>query len=170
VEELTVMIGNKMQEAMNRQINEELFSAYLYLSMAAWAQKSNLPGAAAWMRKQSEEEMGHAMKFFSHISERGGEIELLPIEGPQKDWADVLEVFEAALEHEQHISTCINDLYGLAAEEKDFASQVFLQWFIEEQVEEEASVDEVVQKLKMVSGSKNGIFMVDRELGKREND
>jgi ferritin len=114
--------------------------------------------------------MEHAMKFFDHINERGGEVELLPIEGPQKDWASVLEVFEASLAHEQHISACINDLYGLAADEKDYASQVFLQWFIEEQVEEEDSVDEVVQKLKLVSGSKNGIFMVDRELGKREDD
>ncbi|MFP4481394.1 MAG: ferritin [Thermovirgaceae bacterium] len=165
-----MMISKKMQDAMNKQINEELFSAYLYLSMAAWAEKSNLTGAASWMRKQSEEEMEHAMKFFNHINERGGEVELHPVEGPQKDWTGILEVFEASLAHEQHISACINDLYGLAAAEKDYASQVFLQWFIEEQVEEEASVDEVVQKLKMVSGSKNGIFMVDRELGKREDD
>jgi ferritin len=170
VEELKTMISKKMQDAMNKQINEELFSAYLYLSMAAWAQKSNLPGAASWMRKQSGEEMGHAMKFFHYINERGGEVELLPIEGPQKDWSSVLEIFEASLAHEQHISARINDLYGLAAEENDYASQVFLQWFIEEQVEEEASVDEVVQKLKMVSGSKNGIFMVDSELGKRGDD
>lgn len=164
------MIGKKMQDAMNKQINEELFSAYLYLSMAAWAEKSNLPGAASWMRKQSGEEMEHAMKFFNHLNERGGEVELMPVEGPQKEWASILEIFEASFTHEQHISACINDLYGLAVEEKDYASQVFLQWFIEEQVEEEASVDEVVQKLRLVSGSKNGIFMVDRELGKREDD
>jgi ferritin len=164
------MIGKKMQEAMNNQINEELYSAYLYLSMAAWFEKNNLRGAASWMRKQSGEETGHAMKFFNHILERGGEVELLPIKGPKKEWTSILEVFEASLEHERHVSARINDLYSLALKENDYASQVFLQWFVEEQVEEEASVDEVVQKLKLVSDSKQGIFMVDRELGMRGND
>jgi ferritin len=164
------MIGKKMQDALNRQINEELFSSYLYLAMSADFQAKNLSGAAAWMSLQAEEERSHAMKFFHYLIERGGEVELLPIEKPQKSWKTPLDAFRDAEKHEQHITGCINSLADLAVEEKDYATQNLLQWFVNEQVEEEASVGEVVAKLEMVSDSRNGLFMMDRELGKRAAD
>ncbi|HPD97070.1 MAG TPA: ferritin [Synergistales bacterium] len=164
------MIGKKMQDALNRQINEELFSSYLYLAMSADFQTKNLTGAAAWMSLQAEEERTHAMKFFHYLIERGGEVELLPIDKPQKSWKTPLDAFRDAEKHEQHITACINSLADLAVEEKDYATQNLLQWFVNEQVEEEASVGEVVAKLEMVSDSRNGLFMMDRELGKRVAD
>jgi ferritin len=164
------MIGKKMQDALNRQINEELFSSYLYLAMSADFQAKNLSGAAAWMSLQAEEERSHAMKFFHYLIERGGEVELLPIEKPQKSWKTPLDAFRDAEKHEQHITGCINSLADIAVEEKDYATQNLLQWFVNEQVEEEASVGEVVAKLEMVSDSRNGLFMMDRELGKRAAD
>ncbi|HDQ93534.1 MAG TPA: ferritin [Synergistetes bacterium] len=164
------MISKKMQDALNKQINEELFSSYLYLSMSADFQSRNLSGAASWMAVQAEEERSHAMKFYHYLIERGGEIELLPIEKPQKSWKTPLEAFKDAEKHEQHITKCIHDLVDLAVHEKDYATQNLLQWFVNEQVEEEASVGEVVAKLEMVSDSKNGLFMMDRELGKRAAD
>ncbi|MEA3508811.1 MAG: ferritin [Synergistota bacterium] len=161
------MIGKAMLDEFNRQINEEMFSSYLYLSIAAWFEDINMKGAAMWMRAQSDEETMHANKFFDYILVRGGKVELLPIEGPKKEWTSPLDAFEASYEHEHHISARINTLMDLAVKEKDYAAQAFLQWFVNEQVEEEASVDEVVQKLKMVGDSKNGLFMIDRELAAR---
>lgn len=164
------MIGKKMQDAINKQINEEMFSSYLYLSMSADFQSKNLAGAGAWMSKQASEETSHAMKFFHFIIERGGEVELLPIAKPQKNWKTSLDAFRDAEKHEQHITKCIHDLVDLSIQEKDYATQNLLQWFVNEQVEEEASVGEIVVKLEMVSGSKNGIYMIDRELGARGKD
>lgn len=164
------MIGKKMQDALNKQINEEMFSSYLYLSMSADFQSKNLSGAAAWMAVQAQEETSHAMKFFHYIIERGGEVELLAIEKPQKSWKTPLEAFKDAEKHEQHITKCINQLVDLAVKEKDYATQNLLQWFVNEQVEEEASVGEIVAKLEMVSESRNGLYMMDKELGKRAQD
>lgn len=170
MEELKKMISKKMQDAINAQINEEMFSSYLYLSMSADFQSKNLTGAGSWMSKQAGEETAHAMKFFHFIIERGGEVELLPIAKPQKSWKSPLDAFKDAEKHEQHITKCIHDLVDLAIKEKDYATQNLLQWFVNEQVEEEASVGEVVAKLEMVADSKNGMYMIDRELGARGKD
>ncbi len=151
------MISKKMQTALNKQINEELFSSYLYLAMSADFEAKNLMGAAKWMKMQADEELEHAMKFFHFVLERGGEVDLLPIGKPQKSWKTPLAAFQDAEKHEQHITGCINDLFELAGKEKDYATQSMLKWFVDEQVEEEASVGEIVAKLEMVSDSKNGL-------------
>ncbi|MBN2055765.1 ferritin [bacterium] len=161
------MLDKKMEEALNDQINAEMFSSYLYLSMSAYFTAENLTGFANWMYVQSQEETFHAMKFFDYIHERGGAVELLAIEKPQAEWDTPLAAFEAALKHEQYITKRINDLVDLAMEIRDHASNNFLQWFIKEQVEEEASAAEIVAKLEMIKDSPNGLFMMDRELGAR---
>lgn len=161
------MLSEKMAKALNNQINEELFSAYLYLSMSAWFETQNLKGFANWMMIQNQEEQFHAMKMFNYINERGSSVELTAINDPQLTWDSPLAAFEAALKHEQHITGCINDLSHLAMEEKDRATQIFLEWYVTEQVEEEATADEIIQNLKLVGGDGQGIFMLDRELGTR---
>ena len=164
------MLNKKIQDAFNDQINAELFSSYLYLSMSAYLEDKSMTGMAHWMKLQAEEELEHAMKFVDFIAERGGRVVYKAIETPQAEWNSPLEIFEAAYEHEQYITKRINDLMELTIPEKDFASQIFLQWFVTEQVEEEANADEIVQKLKMIGDGKNGIYMLDRELGQREAD
>lgn len=161
------MISEKIQEAFNEQINAELYSSYLYLSMSAHFESANLPGFASWMRCQAQEEVVHAMKFYAFLNERGGTVRLKPIEGPPTEWASPLSAFEAAYEHEQKVTGLINDLVDLAIQEKDHASNNFLQWFVAEQVEEEASADEVVQKIKLAGDQGGGLFLLDRELGQR---
>ncbi|MFP3905248.1 MAG: ferritin [Armatimonadota bacterium] len=161
------MIDPKMEQAMNDQINEEMYSAYLYQSMAAYFADENLDGFATWMTAQAQEEMIHAMKFYNHILERGGRVRLQAIAEPPADFESTLSVFEAAFEHEQHITGCINDLMDLAHELKDYASMPMLSWFVEEQVEEEDSADEMVQKVKMVADTGNGVYMLDKEVGQR---
>lgn len=161
------MLNEKMQEALNEQINAELYSAYLYLSMVAYFESINLSGFATWMRVQTQEELTHTMKIYDFINERGGRVMLKPIAEPPAEWDSPLAVFEAAYKHEQKVTGLINNLVNLAIEEKDHASNNFLQWFVDEQVEEEASADEVVQKLKMVDKAPDGKFMLDRELGQR---
>jgi len=161
------MIKKNIQKALNKQINAELYSAYLYLSMSAYFQSINLAGFANWMRVQALEEMTHADKFYNFIVERGGRVELEAIEGPPKEWSSHLAVFENAYKHEQKVTSMINDLVELAIKEKDHASNIFLQWFVTEQVEEEASADEVVQKLKLVGDKGSGLFMIDGELSQR---
>jgi ferritin len=162
------MLKKKIEKAFNKQINAELYSSYLYLSMAACFNAKNLPGMAQWMRVQADEEREHAMKFFHFIEERGGRVELAAIEAPQKEWKTALEAFEAAYEHETKVTGMINDLVDLSISEKDHASNAFLQWFVTEQVEEEANAQGIVDQLKMVGDKGNGLFMVDRELGKRQ--
>lgn len=162
------MLSKKMEKAINDQINAELYSSYLYLSMSAFFEEQNLPGSAAWMRAQAQEELVHAMKFFSWINERRGRVTLAAIEKPGFEWGSPLEAFEASFKHEQYISSRINDLVALAIEEKDFATRNMLNWFVDEQVEEESSVDAVLQQLRMVSDSKHGLYMLDRELGGRQ--
>jgi ferritin len=161
------MISKKIQQAFNDQINAETHSAYLYWSMVAYFESINLKGFASWMRCQIQEEMVHATKFFDFINERGGRVALTAIESPATEWDSPLAAFEAAYAHEQYITGRIDDLVKLAREENDNAAGIFLQWFVTEQVEEEASADEVVQQLKLMAGAPGGLFMLDRELGQR---
>jgi ferritin len=161
------MIGKKMQDALNDQINAELYSAYIYLAMAAYFESENLAGCAAWMRVQVQEETAHAMKIFDFVNERGGRVVLKAIDEPAKEWKTPLAAFKAAYEHEQYITGRINDLVDLAIKEKDHATNAFLQWFVNEQVEEETSVDNIVQRFKMAEKAPGALFMMDRELGQR---
>lgn len=152
---------------MNEQIKNELFSAYLYLSMAAFFEEKNLPGFAHWMRVQAQEEQEHALKFFDFIHDRGGKITLLPIEQPKAEWKSALDAFNDAYEHEQLVTGMINKIYETALEQKDYPSQIMLQWFIDEQVEEEKNASDIVEQLKRIEERGTAILMLDHELGKR---
>jgi len=164
------MLGTRIQDAINEQINAELYSAYLYLSMAAYTEAANLAGFAHWMRAQANEEVEHALKFFKYVGERGGRVVLKAIEQPQVEWTSPLNVFEHTLEHERKVTGLINDLYEVALEEKDYASQMLLHWYIEEQVEEESNAEQIVAALKMVDEKPQGLLMVDRQLASRGED
>jgi ferritin len=161
------MLSDRMQAALNDQINAEIFSSYLYLAMAAYFQESSLSGFAQWMKVQALEELTHAMKFYTFVNDRGGRVLLTSIAGPPTEWASPLAVFQEALGHEQKVTGMINHLVDLAMEAKDHATDTFLQWFVTEQVEEEASANEVVQKLKLMGEAQGGLFMLDQELGQR---
>ncbi len=161
------MIGEKMGMALNDQLNAELYSAYLYLSMSAYFQSLNLKGFANWMRVQTQEELLHAVKFYDFINNRGGRVKLAAIETPPSGWESPLEVFESAYQHEQKVTGLINNLVEIALEERDHATEIFLQWFVTEQVEEEDSVNTVIQKLKLMGDAPGGMFMLDNELGQR---
>jgi len=161
------MVNKKIEGALNQQLNAELYSSYLYLSMSAYFQSINLPGFANWMRVQAQEELVHAMKFYDFINERGGRVMLQQVKAPPAEWSSPLDVFENAYKHEQKVTGLINDLVNLAVGERDHATNIFLQWFVTEQVEEEASADEVVQKLKLVGDDSGGLFMLDGEMGQR---
>ncbi len=154
-----------MQKAINKQINAELYSSYLYLSMASYFESVDLSGCAKWMYAQTQEEIVHAMKMYDYVNEAGGRVLLDAIDKPQDAWDSPLAVFEHAYRHEQLVTGLINDLMNLAIEEKDHATQIFLQWFVSEQVEEEASASAVVNRLKLAG--EHGLFMVDKELGQR---
>jgi ferritin len=164
------LLGKAVEEAMNEQIKNELFSAYQYLSMAAYCESENLPGFAQWMRAQAEEETVHAMKFYDFILDRNGQVVLRGIDGPVVEFGSPLEVFERALEHERKVTAMIHDLYGLTVSENDYASQTFLQWFVTEQVEEEKNAGDVVETLKMVGDKSEALFLLDRELSRRGDD
>ncbi len=161
------MITEKVEKALNEQVNAEIYSAYLYLSMSSYFDSVNLPGFAQWMKAQAQEEMVHAMKIYNYVIERGGRMLLGAIEAPQTQWENPVAAFEATLEHERKVTAMINNLVEIALAEKDHATNIFLQWFVSEQVEEEASVDAVLQKLKMIGSQGQGLFMIDRELGSR---
>jgi len=161
------MISKKMQDALNEQVNAELYSAYLYLAMEAYFESLNLAGFANWMRIQTQEEALHAMKIYDFVNERGGKVSLKAIAQPPSEWDSPLAVFEAVYKHEQKVTGLINKLVNLAVQEKDHATNSFLQWFVNEQVEEEASANGVLQKLKLVDKTPGGIFMLDSELGQR---
>jgi ferritin len=161
------MIKKKIQNAFNDQIQHELYSAYLYLSMATYLHSLGLDGMAQWMRVQCLEEQMHAMKFFDSLVERDGRVELKALKAPPIEWKSPLEAFEAAYAHEQFITGKINALVKLAETEKDYASKSLLQWFVDEQVEEEATASKNVQMLEMVGDSGQGLLMLDRELGAR---
>jgi len=160
-------INKKVEQEFNKQINEELFSEYLYLAMSAYFEDINLPGFANWMRVQAKEEHEHGMRFYNHLVERGGRVELDAIEKPQKEWKDPLDAFEAAYKHEQHITARINKLVELASAEKDHPGSTMLIWFVDEQVEEEQQTDEIAQKLKMIKEDAASLYMLDKELGAR---
>ncbi len=162
------MLSPKMEQALNDQINAEFFSAYLYLSMSAYFVATNFDGFANWMRIQYEEETQHALKIYDYINDRRGTVVLQAIEKPQTEWDSPLEVFEASFKHEQFVTGRINALVALAREEKDPATESFLKWFVDEQVEEETSVDAVVQDMKRVQDFPAGMFLLDRELGQRQ--
>jgi ferritin len=160
-------LNQKLQDALNDQIKEELESAYIYLSMAAYFETKNLSGFAHWMRLQSNEEMEHAMKFFGHINSRGGQVRLQAIGQPPLDFEGPTAVFEKTLAHEQYISDRILKLYELATEVKDYASLSLLQWFVDEQVEEEESAAEILEMLRMIGDKGQGLIMLDRQLAAR---
>ena len=161
------MIGKKMQDALNEQINAEFYSAYLYLSMAAYFESTNLPGFATWMKVQTQEELTHTMKIYDYVNERGGRVTLKSIAQPPSEWESPLAVFEAAYKHEQKVTGLIKGLVNLAVEEQDDAAKTFLQWFVDEQVEEEESAETVVNKLKQAADASDGMNMLDNEMGQR---
>jgi ferritin len=161
------MLSRILEEELNRQINEELFSAYLYFAMSAHFEAENWKGFASWLRIQAIEELGHADRFYKFVIERGGRVELQSIEKPTKEWKNALSVFEDGLKHERHITERINHLMDIAIKEKDYASQSILKWFVDEQVEEEANFSEIVAKLKMIEDSPRALFYLDHELAKR---
>ena len=162
------MLGKTIQDAMNEQIKNEFYSAYQYLSMAAYCESMNLPGFAHWMRAQSQEETEHAMKFFDFILDRGGRVVLQAMEQPVVEFGSPLEVFERALEHERKVTAMINDLYGLALRENDYASQTFLQWFVTEQVQEEQNAGDVVVTFNMIGVKSEALFLLATVRGQRE--
>lgn len=161
------MITKRMEKALNGQINKEFYSAYLYLSMSAYCNKNNMPGCEHWFRMQYDEEVAHMTKMFDYLMQHGGEAHLLKIDEPPAEFGSILSAFEASLKHEQFVTQSINELLNVAVEEKDHATQVFLQWFITEQVEEEANVKEIVDRLKMAGGNGAALMMIDDKLGQR---
>lgn len=161
------MIKPKMEEALNKQINEEMFSSYLYLSMSAYFDSVNLAGFSQWMKYQAQEEMFHAMKLYNHIAERGGTVKLMAIKEPKHTWDSPLQVFEESLEHERFITDCIDKLMDVAIEIKDHAARNMLNWFVDEQVEEEDSFTEVLEKLKMIGDFKPLLLSQDNEMAAR---
>ena len=161
------MLSKRIEKELNDQINAEYWSAYFYLSMAAYFENKNLPGFANWMKVQYQEEISHVIKFFDYVNERGGRVLLKPIDTVKTEWKDEIEVFDDTLKHEQKVTGLINNLVNIAVEEKDHATHNMLQWYVSEQVEEESSADEILQQLKMLEGNKHGLLMLDRELKQR---
>jgi ferritin len=162
------MLSKALEGAINDQIRDELYSAYLYLSMSAYFEANNMPGSARWMRLQNEEEVSHAMKLFDYMNDRGSRVVLQGIEQPPAEFASTLDVFEKALAHEQKVTGLINSIYELAVKENDYPTQIELQWFITEQVEEEKSAGDIVDQLKMVGDHGPSLIMLDRALGARQ--
>lgn len=160
-------LSTNLQESFNDQINAELASAYLYLSMAAYFEDENLPGFAHWMRMQNEEETSHAMLFFDYVHDRGGRATLKGIEEPPSDFRSPLDVMERTLEHERKVTMLINRMYQLAIEESDYAAQVMLHDLINEQVEEEKVAEEIVDHLRIIEGDGTGLLQIDARLGER---
>ena len=163
------MMSQTMQDALNEQMKHEFYSSYLYLSMSAYCDAVNLPGLSRWMRAQAQEEVKHAMKIFDHILDRGGRVSLDQIDRPPAQFASAREVFDQAARHEQQVTASINKVYGLAMDERDFASKVFLDWFVQEQVEEEKTSGLLAEQLRMVGEDRPGLLMLDRELGQRRS-
>lgn len=161
------MLDERMEEALNYQLNRELYSGYLYLAMAAYFDDQDLPGFANWMRIQAQEELSHAMKFYDYLVRRGGRAVMDAIEAPENEWKSAVAVFEQVYQHEQMVTGLIHKLVDLALEISDHATNNFLQWFVAEQVEEEESSSGVLHKVKMASQSRSGLYMLDQELGQR---
>jgi len=163
-------MDKKLLQEMNLQINKEMYSGYLYLSMAAHFESENLPGFSHWMTMQAEEELEHAMKFFNFLNEIGERVELDTIEKPDTEFDDPIKVFEQVLEHEKYVTSRIHLLYNLAVEKNDYPTQMFLQWFVNEQVEEEANATAILEMLKIGGAKGNALLMVDRQLAERAED
>jgi len=161
------MLSKKMEKALNEQINKEMYSAYLYMSMSAYSTNIGLSGFANWFMVQYHEEMEHAMKIYNYINEQGGKVKLMAIDEPPSVFKGPMDMFQKTLKHEQFITKSINDLMDLAIKEKDHATQIFLQWFVTEQIEEEGNDNEIIDKLKLAGDKGNGLFMIDKELGAR---
>jgi ferritin len=161
------MLSKNLETALNDQIKHELYSAYFYLAMSAWAGSNNMPGAAKWLGKQAQEEQGHAMKLFGYIHDRGGKVVLQAIPQPAGEYTSLLDVFEQVKEHEAKVTGLVGRLYEMAMKENDYASQIELQWFITEQVEEEKNAATIVDALKSLGTQGASLFMVDRWLGER---
>ena len=164
---IDMALSKNIVAALTKQINAEFFSSYLYLSMASQFDVMNLKGFSNWMKVQAQEEITHAMKFFGYLSDRGSKVELLSIDRPKTRWKDPLEVFKGAYDHEVKVTDMINKIVTLALKEGDHNTNTFLQWFVNEQIEEEASTDGVVQKLKLIKSDSSGLFMIDQELAQR---
>jgi ferritin len=161
------MLSEKLQDALNEQMKNEFFSGYLYKAMAGYFESEDLPGFATWMRMQAMEEITHGEKFFNFLCEAGGRTELRAIDAPKNDFASPIEVFEYSLKHENFVTDSINKLVDLAREERNHAAEIFLQWFVTEQVEEEATFGLVLKKLRRVEGDGRGLLMLDQDLGTR---
>ena len=161
------MINKKMLAAINDQINYELYSGYLYLSMSAWYASINLPGCANWMRVQEQEERFHALKFYDYVIARGGEVKLSAIEGPPVSWSKTVDPFKDGYAHEVKVTARINNLKALAMDEKDFATVTFLDWYVTEQVEEEMNADNIIKQFDLIGDDRSALFMLDRELATR---
>jgi ferritin len=164
------MLSQAVQDAINDQIHHEFHSAYVYLSMSAYLEAANFSGFAKWMRIQSKEEVMHGMKLFDYVNNRNGRVTLKTLEQPPVEWKSVLDVFENALRHEQKVTGMIHSLYALATKENDYATQVALTWFINEQVEEEATATAVVDRLKIAGGDGAALLILDNQLGSREDE
>ncbi len=161
------MLSEKMIEALNKQLSNEIYSAYLYMSMSAHSTYIGLKGFANWFMVQYQEEMVHAMKIYDYINDQGGQVKLMAIEQPPTEFESPLDMFEKTLKHEKFITKCINDLVDLAIAEKDHATNIFLHWFVTEQIEEEANDNDIISKLKLVGKEGNGLLMLDKELAAR---
>lgn len=161
------MLSKKMEKAINDQINAEFYSAYLYQSMGAYFESVGLPGCASWMHSQFQEEWFHGMKMYDFVNERGGRVILQAIAKPPAKWKSTLDVFENVLKHEQKVTGLINNLVNLALDERDHATNIFLQWFVSEQVEEEATAGGILDKLKLIGKDTHALFVLDGELGQR---
>ena len=162
------MLSKTMEEALNKQINRELYSSYLYLAMSAYFKSANMDGFATWMRLQAEEEKAHGMKFYDYVIARGGKVSLLPIEAPKAKWASAGKVFEEVYAHEQKVTGMINALVELAVKEKDHATFEMLQWFVKEQVEEEEHASGILARIRIIGDVPGHLFCLDHELGKRK--
>jgi ferritin len=164
------MLSDALQKALNEQIKNELYSAYLYLAMSAHFEAAGFPGFARWTRLQAEEETEHAMKFFDFINDRNGRVELLAIDAPPKEFGTPLEVFKMVFAHEQKVTGTIHRLYELALKENDYPTQVMLHWFIDEQVEEEKNASAIIDQLQMAEDHKGILLNIDHHVGKREEE
>jgi ferritin len=163
-------MDKKLVEELNKQMNAEFYSSYIYLGMAAYFESENLKGFANWMHVQSHEEWGHGMKFYKFLMERGEKVSMPKIDGVETEYPSALKVFEEAYKHEQLVTSLINNLVDLSRKVGDLPTEIFLQWFVTEQVEEEASASEIVEKLKLIGDNMNGLFMMDSQLGNRKKD
>ena|SRR5688500_10638994 len=162
------MLKQKVQDALNEQIKHEMYSSYVYLAVSAYCERQGLTGFAHWMREQSKEELGHALKILDFISDRGGTVQLQALDKPPVDYGSTLQVAEKALEHERRVTGYIEHLYELAVKENDYATQAMLQWFIEEQIEEEKNATLLIDRIKMAGDDRAALLMLDMELGRRE--